>query len=785
MSVEVIAKIVQKNGGTFPLMDAANVDYDGTGEKSIKEKIDDHASQLADNVHQLALKAKESDLLVERSRIDVITQTAEITFYEECLSTDIGALLTVASGATTGQINLASVTPVATGYTPIAGDYVRLVYGVSSGSAELIDARVGVDGITYDNTGNAVRGQINKIKVDLTNLGEDLGGYYPNLLKHTTWTDDYYVRSNIDGANIALNGYSASDYVGITGGEYYITNPELAEQGAWYDADKNYISGFAKLDTATQAPVNARYIRLSALTATSIRILQQGMEVHDIITITKIPIKEAVESIIDDSGIIQDMGYQKSVVFTSISASGNPVSISSFHDVDIAVTIDSNEDTTVVHTGKNVLFCEERNLTASGVTAVFGDDGTITLNGTSTAIIFFTILFPYALPIGNYTLFANNSELKDVQLRLVSPTTNMGTIYCTDLNAYGNIGATQHINQFTVRIASGVAFTNYVLRPMVLIGESSKYTENESFEVYFGIIESTIAGKVTIPALNGINTIFTENEPITVSAVSQTLKVENEIADVKTEIAEKFKWIYHGGLCNIFHKWGFIGDSLSSGEHEYNSPSIGAVDLYEYSFGKRIAKICGAEAINFSVGGASTRRILSEFGTQLYDTPSNLCQTYFIYLGVNDSSSVSNQVDLGTSNDIDLVDYNNNADTFYGNYAKIIQKLLEVQPKTKIFVRTLNKFNWSTVGDWENYNTAIRYMASIFDAVYLVDYFNDGPINDVAFRDKYVLGTGHLNAMGYQYEAYVLTTLMDKIINDNYADFKQVAFIGTDYAWID
>ena len=57
MSVEVIAKIVQKNGGTFPLMDAANVDYDGTGEKSIKEKIDDHASQLADNASELALKA--------------------------------------------------------------------------------------------------------------------------------------------------------------------------------------------------------------------------------------------------------------------------------------------------------------------------------------------------------------------------------------------------------------------------------------------------------------------------------------------------------------------------------------------------------------------------------------------------------------------------------------------------------------------------------------------------------------------------------------------------------
>jgi len=71
------------------------------------------------------------------SRIDIITLTAETTFYEECLITDTGALLVVDAGATTGQIDLASVTPVATGYTPIAGDYVRLVYGVASGNTEL------------------------------------------------------------------------------------------------------------------------------------------------------------------------------------------------------------------------------------------------------------------------------------------------------------------------------------------------------------------------------------------------------------------------------------------------------------------------------------------------------------------------------------------------------------------------------------------------------------------------------------------------------------------------
>ncbi|WP_394870577.1 SGNH/GDSL hydrolase family protein [Clostridium butyricum] len=102
-------------------------------------------------------KAEVADLNTQKSRIDNLVATSGGSFYEKCLSTDTGALLIVASGATTGQINLASVTPTATGYTPVAGDYVRLVYGVASGSSELIDGRVDVFGYTNQNIGSTIR----------------------------------------------------------------------------------------------------------------------------------------------------------------------------------------------------------------------------------------------------------------------------------------------------------------------------------------------------------------------------------------------------------------------------------------------------------------------------------------------------------------------------------------------------------------------------------------------------------------------------------------------------
>ncbi len=47
--------------------------------------------------------------------------------YEKVASTETGALKVVASGASTGEINLASVTPCVKGYTPAVNDYVLSV----------------------------------------------------------------------------------------------------------------------------------------------------------------------------------------------------------------------------------------------------------------------------------------------------------------------------------------------------------------------------------------------------------------------------------------------------------------------------------------------------------------------------------------------------------------------------------------------------------------------------------------------------------------------------------
>lgn len=233
------------------------------------------------------------------------------------------------------------------------------------------------------------------------------------------------------------------------------------------------------------------------------------------------------------------------------------------------------------------------------------------------------------------------------------------------------------------------------------------------------------------------------------------------------------------GLCGIFHHWGFIGDSLSSGEFEYTPPGggYGYWDCYEYSWGKRMCAYMGVEGENYSVGGETAMGWIQHFWDKAKTEPK---QAYIIALGVNDSSPYFHDKNypLGNfSTDVNFQDYTSNAVSFAGCYAGIIQRLKEIQPEVKIFVVTIPEKDDERYG---GYNDMIRQMSERFAEVYLIDlhkYAADYYATE-EFKALYVPENhGHLTAAGYEYTAAEFLTYIDWIIRHNMTAFKEVGFM--------
>ena len=149
---------------------------------------------------------------------------------------------------------------------------------------------------------------------------------------------------------------------------------------------------------------------------------------------------------------------------------------------------------------------------------------------------------------------------------------------------------------------------------------------------------------------------------------------------------------------SLFRSIGIIGDSYASGELAIDKYA----DHYNMSWGQILARRNGATAINFSRGGQTTRGWLGdqERGLGLLkNTPAQ--DLYVLALGINDCDKlkenyIGNTADMGTD-----------ADTFYGNYGKIIQAIKDKAPNSKIVIGTLTQQGTTQ----SKFNTAIQNIA--------------------------------------------------------------------------
>lgn len=237
-----------------------------------------------------------------------------------------------------------------------------------------------------------------------------------------------------------------------------------------------------------------------------------------------------------------------------------------------------------------------------------------------------------------------------------------------------------------------------------------------------------------------------------------------------------------GGFCAIFRTIACIGDSLSSGEFESRKEdgTTRYHDFFDYSWGQYIGRSTGAKVYNFSQGGMTAQSYMEIFADKngFWDI-GKACQAYIIALGVNDiSAHLRGEIEFGSVEDIDQADYRNNAKTFLGYYAQIIQRIKLIQPRAKIFLVSPLQHGNERDKERKIVRDLLEELTKVFNRTYLLDMYAYAPVQNAEYNATFWLG--HLTPAGYIVTARMIESYIDYIIRKNPDDFKQVGFIGTD-----
>ncbi len=240
--------------------------------------------------------------------------------------------------------------------------------------------------------------------------------------------------------------------------------------------------------------------------------------------------------------------------------------------------------------------------------------------------------------------------------------------------------------------------------------------------------------------------------------------------------------ISDGGYTSIFRTIACVGDSLSSGEFETHDPVTGATtgyhDMFPYSWGQFLARMTGATVYNFSSGGMMASTFCETAGDACgWWNPDLRAQAYIVALGVNDI--VNYEQEPGTVADINPEDPTQNAKTFIGYYARVIQQYKAISPDAKFFLVTPPIHPSHAARGWQarflTVTNCVYALAEYFGA-YVIDLYKYAPAHEGEYVDNFYLYS-HLNPMGYRLAAEEIGSYIDYIIRHNPADFKNVGFI--------
>ena len=227
--------------------------------------------------------------------------------------------------------------------------------------------------------------------------------------------------------------------------------------------------------------------------------------------------------------------------------------------------------------------------------------------------------------------------------------------------------------------------------------------------------------------------------------VAATLAITDKIENIEVS--------YYATL-GLFQTFGVIGDSYASGV----LGQYGNIPHYGISWGQILARRNGNVCVNFSYGGLSTRTWLThEKGLTLLQNESAK-QLYICDLARNDTA-------LGDSYIGTIADIESGADTYYGNYGKIIKAIKNKNSNAKIILLIAPEIR-------ESFKVAIRNIAQNFNIPSIECS------DDTFFTTRYVeyKKVGHPVATEYSGMALAIERLFSDCVGKYHTYFEDYRF---------
>lgn len=258
----------------------------------------------------------------------------------------------------------------------------------------------------------------------------------------------------------------------------------------------------------------------------------------------------------------------------------------------------------------------------------------------------------------------------------------------------------------------------------------------------------------------------------------------------KIEETEKNPAEYYGNEIQVFTRGLCIGDSITEGVFNHDE---GQITIKKYSYPSVLKRITGIDIVNAGISGSTSktwyeasldsntqrgRWVNNEWvwhaspETSEGDVVSEALDYSgydfaIIHLGINDIFSMSAEATLDET-----------VSTFETNIHNIINKLKAENTGIKVFLATIiPSYAYPGNTDFAEINEKIREIANEIEDVFLIDLntysecFDGTPYSHI-----------HLTALGYSKMASEIKSLICYAIKENLEKFKNVQFIGTDYA---